>query len=263
VLASGAPSPCFGRAWAASITSSPLPRSGFVQHPFSDASALPPGSPGSRGFYRASSNPTPFGGGTNLAAIDDWSVTFFSSCTTGADCDDGDACTTDDCVDGVCRVKPIECADTDPCTVDACSGGTCTNAPLDCNDGRDCSYDYCANGICYSYLAVDFATVEAKIPLLLAILEGPSCSGDLIAKKIARKIRKKVKRAGARIVSADDATKPEAIHRLLTKAATLLDAADGIPTGATTSGLVSPQCAIDLGAYLLELGQCVFRLPQG
>jgi len=32
-------------------------------------------------------------------------------------CDDGDPCTADTCVGGVCMHKPIECDDSDPCTL--------------------------------------------------------------------------------------------------------------------------------------------------
>ena len=58
------------------------------------------------------------------------------ACTTAADCDDGNACTTDSCDAGACAYATI--ADCVPCTTAA-----------DCDDGNGCSTDTCsANGVC-------------------------------------------------------------------------------------------------------------------
>ncbi len=59
------------------------------------------------------------------------------ACSINADCDDGDACTTDVCSAGTCSNTPISCDDGDPCTSDTCSGGVCSNNPLPtcCGDG--------------------------------------------------------------------------------------------------------------------------------
>ncbi len=36
------------------------------------------------------------------------------------DCDDGNECTIDECVDGECVYTPVDCDDDDPCTADSC-----------------------------------------------------------------------------------------------------------------------------------------------
>ncbi|MBM4370364.1 MAG: immune inhibitor A [Deltaproteobacteria bacterium] len=88
-------------------------------------------------------------------------------CNADADCDDGDACTLDDCpgLQSMCNNPPIQgccnkskdCDDGDPCTDDLCSGegGTCAHInvcctlDLDCDDGDDvCTQDICVGGSC-------------------------------------------------------------------------------------------------------------------
>ncbi len=69
-----------------------------------------------------------------------------AGCSVNADCDDGDACTTDVCSGGTCSNTPIDCDDGDPCTSDTCSGGACVNDPLPscCGDGTcDAGEDSC------------------------------------------------------------------------------------------------------------------------
>jgi hypothetical protein len=63
-------------------------------------------------------------------------------------CDDGDPCTTDTCVNGVCVFTPIVCDDGDPCTVDTCVNGVCVHTPMDCDDNDPCTLDTCVNGTC-------------------------------------------------------------------------------------------------------------------
>ena len=41
-------------------------------------------------------------------------------CVSAAACDDGDACTVDDCNNGVCAHEPRTCDDSDPCTAPSC-----------------------------------------------------------------------------------------------------------------------------------------------
>jgi hypothetical protein len=65
-----------------------------------------------------------------------------TSCVSDSDCDDGDACTTDECSSGgSCSNTPITCNDNDACTTDYCSGGECFNDPIstetNCSDGND------------------------------------------------------------------------------------------------------------------------------
>jgi hypothetical protein len=56
-------------------------------------------------------------------------------CAADADCNDGNACTADACVNGACTASPIPgCG---PCTTDG-----------DCNDGDACTADACVAGTC-------------------------------------------------------------------------------------------------------------------
>jgi hypothetical protein len=110
-----------------------------------------------------------------------------TSCTSAAECDDGNPCTADTCDLGlgcqhaagnagaVCRVStgtcdvaeictglsPIcpsdqhqpngtTCSDGDACTIaDTCQGGLCApGAPLVCNDSNACTNDVCSGGAC-------------------------------------------------------------------------------------------------------------------
>jgi hypothetical protein len=84
-------------------------------------------------------------------------------CASSSDCDDGNACTVDQCADGFCAFTPtpgcclsdVECEDGDACTADQCildgAGGRCARAPipgccettLDCNDDDPCTEDRC------------------------------------------------------------------------------------------------------------------------
>ncbi|MCC6875187.1 MAG: hypothetical protein IT378_12845 [Sandaracinaceae bacterium] len=84
---------------------------------------------------------------------------------TAPDCDDGDLCTTDSCMEPAgCANAPIagccnltaDCDDGDVCTADSCSGpgGTCTQSAItncctadgDCSDGSACTTDTCNLG---------------------------------------------------------------------------------------------------------------------
>jgi uncharacterized repeat protein (TIGR01451 family) len=101
-------------------------------------------------------------------------------CTTNADCDDGNPCTTDICTpaDGKCHATPasdgtpcddaslctvgntcvagacgtpVACSDGNPCTTDVCNPatGACSSTPLACDDGNPCTIDTCnAAGAC-------------------------------------------------------------------------------------------------------------------
>ncbi len=76
-----------------------------------------------------------------------------ATCTRDKDCNDGDKCTTDHCIDGVCSNPPVVCDDGDPCTDDSCNpnNGKCvtSNNTAPCNDGDDCTEgDTCADGEC-------------------------------------------------------------------------------------------------------------------
>jgi subtilisin family serine protease len=69
-------------------------------------------------------------------------------CTTDADCDDLDTCTTESCSSGVCLYEPVDCSDSDACTIDRCTNGFCSNDPISCDDGSVCTTDLCADGLC-------------------------------------------------------------------------------------------------------------------
>ncbi|MFH1529980.1 MAG: hypothetical protein ABIK09_04490 [Pseudomonadota bacterium] len=62
-------------------------------------------------------------------------------------CDDGNPCTDDACVDGVCVLTPnaAGCDDGNPCTDgDHCTGGACkATGPVPCDDDSVCTTDYC------------------------------------------------------------------------------------------------------------------------
>jgi hypothetical protein len=68
--------------------------------------------------------------------------------TDEATCDDGNACTTDDCLGAEgCEHLPVsggECMDGNPCTVaDHCQEGVCVGTSVDCDDGNSCTDDGC------------------------------------------------------------------------------------------------------------------------
>jgi hypothetical protein len=70
-----------------------------------------------------------------------------SGCKVAADCDDGNPCTTEDCLIGHCSKtsNTTACADDkDPCTADICAVGLCThpdNKLCECKKDADCADD--------------------------------------------------------------------------------------------------------------------------
>ncbi|MFQ5592364.1 MAG: hypothetical protein ACE5HE_14480, partial [Phycisphaerae bacterium] len=115
------------------------------------------------------------GGGTDCTTVT-------CQCFSDAECDDGNACTTDICdlANGVCQNTPTYdpatmCCDPatgqltviddgEPCTDDICdpANGTVAHLPLpngsDCDDGDACAvFDVCFNGVC---AGVDCTTIE-------------------------------------------------------------------------------------------------------
>lgn len=69
-------------------------------------------------------------------------------CQSAADCNDMNACTTDNCVSGNCQHTSIICNDNNNCTTDFCLNGSCQFIPNDCNDNSACTYDFCSNNQC-------------------------------------------------------------------------------------------------------------------
>jgi hypothetical protein len=76
-------------------------------------------------------------------------------CLGDLDCNDGNRCTLDRCVEGECVSSPISCNDGDPCTVDSCDPATgcryvaipgCVaecDSDSDCDDENACTTDSC------------------------------------------------------------------------------------------------------------------------
>jgi len=96
------------------------------------------------------------------------STTLPSSCTSGVECDDGDACTIDTCVAGTCSHAPeangTVCDDGNVCTTpDTCTdgvcGGTmnpnCCQTAAECDDGDGCTIDTCVGNVCSNSVAPD------------------------------------------------------------------------------------------------------------
>lgn len=74
-------------------------------------------------------------------------------CLDDTDCDDGDPCTIDACIDQVCFNFPdpdpccaIDCDDGNACTIDMCVNGLCVYALANCDDGDMCTVDTCDPG---------------------------------------------------------------------------------------------------------------------
>lgn len=116
-------------------------------------------------------NPEVDAGRLDVPALDARTDAGTVSCTTAADCDDGVACTFDDCIVGnVCDHMALDslcedgercdatrgcntgCTSAADCNVDrnfcegsfACAGGTCVSSlPRSCDDGNACTVDSC------------------------------------------------------------------------------------------------------------------------
>ncbi|QDV90002.1 hypothetical protein RAS2_10780 [Phycisphaerae bacterium RAS2] len=115
----------------------------------------------------------------------------FPECFEDEDCDDGNPCTIDECINFVCVNTPvadpccgINCDDGNPCTTDTCADGLCINEPIVCNDFDCCTIDECVAGACvYTHVknaiptqhAARRAFHKAHAPCLA--LGGGSCNG--------------------------------------------------------------------------------------
>jgi len=65
-------------------------------------------------------------------------------------CDDGNPCTDEKCVDGICVHTTVTCPETSGCSVSRCDinlGCVVTDA-LNCDDGDMCTTDSCSDGKC-------------------------------------------------------------------------------------------------------------------
>jgi endonuclease/exonuclease/phosphatase family metal-dependent hydrolase len=104
-------------------------------------------------------------------------------CTDDPDCDDGNPCTDDTCVDQQCVFTPNDansCDDGLWCNgAEACAGGVCQpgsdpcpsqgcdeandvcvdcQIDSDCDDGNDCTVDTCVDAVCYNECAISVAS---------------------------------------------------------------------------------------------------------
>ncbi len=100
--------------------------------------------------------------------------------TNGAPCpDDGNVCTFDGCVDGVCLHIPnvAPCDDGQACTFnDGCQGGACSGTAYDCNDGHDCTTDTClGDGFCDNAVAADHCLIGTECIAELTLDSGNPC----------------------------------------------------------------------------------------
>jgi hypothetical protein len=94
-----------------------------------------------------------------------------------AECDDGDACTMDDCVGGACARTAIACGDGDACTDDACDSVMgCASTPTSCDDGDACTADSCdsATGCAHDATSVPGGSCATPID----ISAGGTFTGD-------------------------------------------------------------------------------------
>jgi len=97
---------------------------------------------------------------SNFNGGNDASITFQTGfeCNAASGCDDGNACTTDACVDAKCVHPAVAngtaCPDEgNECTSDSCSSGVCThparpNGTTCADDGNVCTSDACMGGSC-------------------------------------------------------------------------------------------------------------------
>jgi hypothetical protein len=137
-----------------------------------------------------------------------WSFSSDAQCGLPTDCDDGDPCTTDACVAGVCSQTPIAnccetvddcddgiwctddacnagtcshvdntkaCDDGDPCTEnDLCAGGICSGSSIVCDDANACTADACVGGVC----AYSFSPTPACCSVDVDCDDGDRCTAD-------------------------------------------------------------------------------------
>jgi hypothetical protein len=71
-----------------------------------------------------------------------------SECETDEDCDDGQWCTIDECIEGECLNTEKDCDDQNPCTTDSCNEEMerCDNDPV--ANGTECPGGTCQDGQC-------------------------------------------------------------------------------------------------------------------
>jgi len=81
------------------------------------------------------------------------------ACTSGADCDDSDACTDDTCNGGTCSNTAISCDDGNACTAETCDPvNGCGSTPITCDDHNECTSDSCNTASGCSFAALPGGT---------------------------------------------------------------------------------------------------------
>jgi len=65
------------------------------------------------------------------------------ACAGTEECDDGNPCTIDSCLNGACSHRAVVCNDANACTEDACVNGSCTFTPVSCGAGEVCYLGDC------------------------------------------------------------------------------------------------------------------------
>lgn len=112
--------------------------------------------PGTSGCGSGVVNPAPAPASTIVTRCNDGDACTIDECVLGECtftpivCDDGNPCTTDECMLGICVHTTINCGDGDPCTEDSCDPvtGECVNTPINCDDVDLCTTDECVDGVC-------------------------------------------------------------------------------------------------------------------
>jgi Dictyostelium (slime mold) repeat len=101
-----------------------------------------------------------------------------SACSTAAQCNDNNVCTTDTCTGGSCQHVAIsgcctsssQCNDNNACTTDSCSSNTCQNTVVSgcctsnsqCNDNNACTTDSCSSNTCQNTVVSGCCTSNSQ-----------------------------------------------------------------------------------------------------
>lgn len=117
-----------------------------------------------------------------------------ATCVAAADCDDGNDCTDDTCVEGFCQHPPNfqSCDDGDVCTInDQCFSGECSGVPdpdcdtcesdLDCDDGNECTDDVCQEDNSCAFIPNTEPCDDGDICTENDVCGGGVCAGTEIA----------------------------------------------------------------------------------
>ncbi len=126
-------------------------------------------------------------GSAGQAWLDDLGLA--GECTLLCDetCDDGNSCTADTCIEGLCVTEPVAgccqseaaCEDGDPCTADACAtGGGCVHTPIvGCTKGG-CLADPIGDSLPEGW---EFESTSADFTFEIGALGSLSAPGHLVA----------------------------------------------------------------------------------